>query len=100
MTPEERKKIDFDFDKAYADHEEHKKAQVELERQLHDFGIAPIRAEGRIIDHGFPSNAPPKNFVDTTYIEFSLPREWEKECEEMIENWLKEKTAATGLDWN
>ncbi len=120
MTPEDRKKIDDAFDAEYKkmpagqwgdeladkvrlDYKnlaEGKTSKNEWQSQLNNFGIAPIRAEGRIVDHVFPSDAPPKKQVDTTYIEFSLPREWEKECEEMIENWLKEKTAETGLDWN
>ena len=91
MTPEEIKKINDEFDKAYD----------ENYRQLHRFGIAPMKAEGRIVDFGLPDeHSPSKPQVDTTWIEFSLPSEWEEECEIMIKKWLEEKTAATGLDWS
>lgn len=120
MTPEDRKKIDDAFDAEYKkmpagqwgdeladkvrlDYKnlaEGKTSRAEWQRQLHDFGAAPVVAEGQLVYPELASDSPNKTQIETTYIEFSLPREWEKECEEMIENWLKEKTAATGLDWN
>jgi hypothetical protein len=91
MTPEEIKKINDEFDKAYD----------EKYPQLHRFGIAPMKAEGRMVDFGLlDGHAPSKPQVDTTWIEFPLPREWAEECENMIEKWLEEKTAATKLDWS
>ena len=57
------------------------------------FGKAPIKGEGTATnyDKGMePSNKP---FVETTYIEFSLPAHLEAECWGMIKQWLKERGA-------
>ena len=58
------------------------------------FGEAPIKGEGTATnyDKGMePSNEP---WVETTWIEFSLPVHLEAECWEMIKQWLKAKGAS------
>lgn len=54
------------------------------------FGEAPIKGEGTAInyDKDMDSSEP---FVETTWIEFSLPEHLEDECWEMIKQWLKAK---------
>ena len=49
---------------------------------------APIKVEGQPMPYGDNINP---NAVETTYIEFSLPVAWEKECRAMINAWLKAK---------
>jgi hypothetical protein len=55
---------------------------------------APIKGEGQPIHYGDDIAGDP-NAVDTTYIEFSLPVAWEKECRAMINAWLKAKEKNT-----
>lgn len=93
MTPEQIKK-------EYENHEAHKASNIEFRRQMDKFGIAPTRAEGQIVDYGMPDGYAPKEpEVDTTWIEFPLPKAWAEECEAMIGKWLEDKTATTGLKW-
>jgi len=61
---------------------------------MNGFGDAPVKGEGMSSNtqYGFSEDyvpTPPK--VDTTWLEFRLPRAWEDECWGMIEVWLKEK---------
>ena len=62
------------------------------------FGEAPVMAEGQWVKFDLSQKDPtPEEIAEmearepTTWIEFSLPSKWEKECWEMIEKWLDEK---------
>lgn len=54
------------------------------------FSRAMPKGEGMMVDYGVDM-MPSKPQRETTWIEFSLPVEWEDECWSMIEHWLKEK---------
>ena len=58
-----------------------------------NFGDAPTKAEGQPMPYN-DNKADDPNAVETTYIEFSLPVAWEKECWAMIDAWLKAKGSA------
>ena len=87
MTPDERKKIDEAFE---AEYKKMPKGQWQ-----NPFASAPVRTEGEPV---YP-DAPESPMVDTTWIEFPLPKAWKNECEAMIDNWLKAKIAATKINW-
>ena len=89
MTPEQLKKIDEDFESEY---KKMPKGGWET-----PFGYAPVKQEGQAIDLGVTQPEHPT--VDTTWIEFPLPSEWESECLAMIEKWLAEKIQATNINW-
>lgn len=57
------------------------------------FGEAPIKGEGTTINYDKSMEPSNKPFVETTYIEFSLPAHLEAECWGMIKQWLKERGA-------
>ena len=57
-----------------------------------NFGKAQIKGEGTEINYD-KGMKPSKQFVETTYIEFSLPVHLEDECWAMIQQWLKERGA-------
>jgi len=57
---------------------------------MSDFGKAPIKGEGSMIDYG-GTGIPPKEKIPTTWIEFRVPVHLEDECWEMIKQWLKDK---------
>lgn len=62
-----------------------------------NFLDAPIKKEGQWVSYD-GGNEPTPEEIEllktrrcTTWIEFSLPEEWEEECWAMIEAWLKKK---------
>jgi len=55
-----------------------------------DFGKAQIKGEGMAISYDTGA-VPTKPAIETTWIEFSLPKEWEAECRQMIADWLEIK---------
>ena len=57
---------------------------------MNDFDKAPIRGEGMGISYG-DCAIPTKPAIETTWIEFSLPKAWEAECQQMIADWLEIK---------
>jgi hypothetical protein len=79
MNANEQKKIDDTFDVVYKD------------------WIATVRQEGQPVN--FDSSAIKENQIETTYIEFSLPVEWEEECLLMIDDWLEKKKNITNIAW-
>ena len=62
------------------------------------FGDAPMKGEGSWVSYD-PSQTDPtpeeieflKSQPQTTWIEFSIPEEWEEECWDMINAWRKKK---------
>jgi hypothetical protein len=89
LTPAQRKKIEEAFDAEY------KKIPQGIWDEA--FGLAPIKQEGQAVDLGITQPKHPT--VDTTWIEFPLPSEWESECRAMIDKWLAEKIKATNINW-
>jgi hypothetical protein len=61
---------------------------------MNKFGDAQAKGEGQPMPYG-DDLADDLAAVDTTYIEFSLPVAWEKECRAMIDAWLKAKEKNT-----
>ena len=66
---------------------------------MHNFADAPAKGEGMMVDYGVDM-MPSKPQRETTWIEFSLPAEWEDECWSMIEKWLKDKRKQEKLNDN
>jgi|APCry1669189534_1035231.scaffolds.fasta_scaffold85801_1 hypothetical protein len=90
MTPEQLKQIDEDFNAEYK--------KMPKGSWDETFGLAPIKAEGQPTELGV-KNLPKPPIVQTTWIEFPIPRDWEDSCMLMIQSWIKAKIEETGIDW-
>lgn len=82
MDVKERKEIDDTFDAVYKD--------WVMSNPI-------VRQEGQIVN--WSSSTASETQVQTTYIEFPLPIEWEEECWLMIDAWLEAKKKTTKINW-